>query len=228
MDKNNRSKLDRLAHEVLAWRRQGDSYRRIEKKLQEDFNLPISYRTIQAWVVRNHPELAGDQATAPPDEHDEDKASPPARGQAETAQAPPPAEDLIALRAELDELTRKYRNLQARNAAQEAEIIALTEQRPLEVQPTPSLPVPVYSGSWEHDMPMLPGEPIDIAPASPRNVLRRVLTLGVSVVLLALGALAFYTAFQDTLSRAYATVMHSPHVPFALLVASMIIAACWD
>ena len=157
----------------------------------------------------------------------QDNASAPAQAQAERAQAPPspPAEDLAALRAALDELAMKHRHLQARSAAQEAEIIALTEQRPTpEAPPMPSLPVPVYSGSWEHDMPLLPGEPIDIAPASRPRLLRSLLTLGVIAVLLALGLLAFYTAFQDTLARAYAAAMHSPHMPFALLAASMVIA----
>jgi hypothetical protein len=174
----------------------------------------------------NHPELAEDRDTAPPAEADEDNAASRIQDQAESAQTPPspPAEDLIALRAALDELTQKYRNLQARSAAQEAEVIALTEQRPLEVQPMPSLLVPVYSESWEHDLPMLPGEPIDIAPASRRRVLRRMLALGVTLLLLTLGMLAFYTAFQETLTRAYAAALHSPHVPFALLAASMVIA----
>ena len=49
-------------------------------------------------------------------------------------------------------------------------------------------------------------------------------------VLLALGLLAFYTVFQDTLARAYATARHAyvtvmnMHGPFALLAASMVIA----
>ena len=72
-------------------------------------------------------------------------------------------------------------------------------------------------------MPLLPGEPIDITPASRPRVLRRMLTLGVTVVLLALGALAFYTAFQDTLTRAYVTAMHR-HGPFALLATALLIA----
>jgi hypothetical protein len=226
MDKNNRSKLDLLAQEVIAWHQQGKSYRTIEKLLKEEHGLKVSYRTVQAWLVRNHPELTEDQAAAPTAEADEPNVSPPTREQPKTSQTPPspPAEDLIALRAALDELTLKYRNLQARHTAQEAEIIALTEQRPLEVPPMPSLPVPVYSGSWEHDLPLLPGEPIDIAPASRRRVLRRVLILGVTVLRLALGVLAFYTVFQDTLTRAYAAVLDSPHVPFALLAASMVIA----
>ena len=228
MDKNNRSKLDLLAHEVLAWRRQGKSYRSIEKLLKEEYGLKISYRTVQAWLVRNnHPELAEDQAMAPSDEDEEDHASPPAQAQAEKAQAPPslPAEDLATLRAQLDALARAHQALQARSTAQQAEIITLTEQRPApEVPPMPNLPVPVYGGSWEHDMPLLPGEPLDITPVSPRRVLRRVLTLGVIVTLLALGALAFYTAFQDTLARAYDDAMHSPHVPFAVLAAAMVIA----
>ena len=56
------------------------------------------------------------------------------------------------------------------------------------------------------------------------------LILGVIVVLLTLGMLAFYTVFQDTLTRAYATARHAyvtvmhPHLPFALLPASMVIA----
>ena len=68
MDKSNRSKLDPLAHEVVAWRRQGDSHRRIEKRLQEEHGVKVSYRTVQAWFARNHPELAGDPNTTPPDE----------------------------------------------------------------------------------------------------------------------------------------------------------------
>jgi hypothetical protein len=231
MDKNNRSKIDLLAHEVLAWRRQGKSYRSIEKLLKEEHGVKVSYRTVQAWLVRNHPELAEDQATAPPEKDDEDNASAPAQAQAERAQAPPPAEDLAALRAALDELAMKHRHLQARSAAQEAESSALTEQRPTpEVPPMPSLPVHVYSGSWAHDMPLLPGEPIDITPASRPRLLRSLLTLGVIAVLLALGLLAFYTVFQDTLARAYATARHAyvtvmhTHGPFALLAASMVIA----
>jgi intein-encoded DNA endonuclease-like protein len=58
MDKNNRSKLDLLAHEVLAWRRQGKSYRSIEKLLKEEHDLKISYRTVQTWLVRK-PSRAG-------------------------------------------------------------------------------------------------------------------------------------------------------------------------
>jgi len=230
MDKSNRGKIDLLAHEVIAWRKQGKSYRTIEKLLKEEHGIKVSYRTVQAWFVRNHPELAVDQASAHPDEDDEQNAAAPARKQAEKAQAlpSPPAEDLAALRAALEELTQKYRHLQARSAAQEAEIITLTEQRPPpEVQPmmpSASLPAPVYSGSWAYDMPMLPEEPIDIAPALRRRLLRSLLTLGVSSVLLALGLLAFHAAFQDTLTRAYADAMHSPHVPFALLAAAMVIA----
>ena len=172
MDKNNRSKLDPFAQEVIAWRKQGKSYRSIEKLLKEEHGIKkLSFRTVQAWLVRNHPELAEDQATAPPEKDEEDNASAPAQAQAEKAQAPPPAEDLAALRAALDELARKHRHLQARTAAQEAEIIALTEQRPTpEAPPVRSLPVPVYSGSWAHDMPMLPGSlstsPRRRAPAS--------------------------------------------------------------
>jgi len=223
MDKSNRGKIDLLAHEVIAWRKQGKSYRTIEKLLKEEHGIKVSYRTVQAWFVRNHPELAVDQASAPPDEDDEQNAAAPARKQAEKAQAlpSPPAEDLAALRAALEELTQKYRHLQARSAAQEAEIITLTEQRPtLDVQPMPGTALlPAYSGSWEHDLPLLP-EPIDIPQASPRPLLRRVLTLG---VLLALGALAFHLAFQDMFTRAYVTAMHA-HGPFTLLATALLIA----
>ena len=55
MDKNNRSKLDLLAHEVIAWRRQGKSYRTIEKLLKEEHGLKVSYRTVQAWLLVPHP-----------------------------------------------------------------------------------------------------------------------------------------------------------------------------
>ena len=74
---------------------------------------------------------------------------------------------------------------------------------------------------------MLPGESLDITPGSRRRVLRRVLTLGVSIALLALGVFVFYTVFQDTLTRAfiaarhaYVTVTHT-HAPFALLEAAL-------
>jgi hypothetical protein len=226
MDKNTRSKIDLLAPEVIAWHKEGKSYRTIEKLLKEKHGVKVSYRTVQSWFVRNHPELAADRATTPPDKAEEDNASAPAQAQTESAPAPPspPAEDLAALRAALDKLTEKHRHLQARSAAQEAEITALTEQRPApEVPPMPSLPVPVYSGSWEHDLPLLP-EPIDITPTTRPRILRNLLILGVTVALLALGLHAFYTAFQDTLARAYAAAAHSPHLPFALLAASMVIA----
>ena len=142
MDKNNRSKLDPLAHEVIAWRRQGQSYRSIEKLLKEEHGLKISHRTVQAWLVRNHPELAEDQDSAPTNAHDEANAASPARKQAESVQAPPspPAEDLAALRAQLDALARAHHALQARSATQEAEIIALTEQRPAPRSPADAQP----------------------------------------------------------------------------------------
>src|SRR5262245_282223 len=49
MDKKHRSKIDLVTHEVLDWRRQGDSWRTIEKKLKEEYGLKVSYRTVQAW-----------------------------------------------------------------------------------------------------------------------------------------------------------------------------------
>ena len=226
MDRKPPSKLDPHAMSLVAMRRDESlSYREMASAMKARHRVSVSYRTIQNWF-RHHPELAEDQATATPDEHDVANAASPAREQAESVQAPPspPAEDLAALRAALDELTMKHRHLQARSAAQEAEIIALTEQRSTpEVPPTPSLPVPVYGGSWEHDLPLLPGEPLDITPASRPRLLRRVLTLGVTVLLLTLGALALYTAFQDTFTRAYVTVMRA-HGPFVLLEAALAIA----
>jgi hypothetical protein len=211
---------------LIAMRRdEGLSYREMAAAMKARHRVSVSYRTIQNWFRSHHPELAEEKENTDAAMDSAAPAPPPAAAAREAPQAGP-AEDLAALRAALDELAMKHRHLQARSAAQEAEIIALTGQRPTpEVQPPmPSLPAPVYSGSWEHDLPMLPGEPIDITPVQRPRLLRNLLTLGVIVVLLALCLLAFYTAFQDTLARAYAAAMHSPHLPFAVLAASMVVA----
>jgi hypothetical protein len=103
----------------------------------------------------------------------------------------------------------------------------LTEQRPSpEFQPSSGaqLHVPVYRGSWEEDLPLLPAKALDIPPAPRGPILRRAPAFALGGLLLALCLLVFCVPWQESLARAHAAAMRSPHAPFALLEAALVIS----